>query len=151
MRFFQVSSAERLALLEAAGWLLIAWVAVRCVPFRRIAPFLGKVAAVDKEDADDRIEYSRQDERLQVGLAIARASHHLPWECTCLMQAIAGRAMLKRRGRPTALYLGVAKVGAGSAEATEYLAAHAWLSSGGMIVTGRSEAERFTPLACFRG
>ncbi len=148
----QVSNAERLTLLEAAGWLLIAWGAVRYVPFRCIAPFLGEAAAADRERTDDRIEYGWQDERLQVGLAIARASHHLPWECTCLMQAIAGRAMLKRRGRPTALYLGVAKVGAGLRPTpTEELAAHAWLSSGGMIVTGRCEAERFTPLACFWG
>jgi hypothetical protein len=74
---------------------------------------------------------------------VATASRHLPWNCTCLVQAMAGKAMLKRRGVPSTLYLGVAKDG------ETRLQAHAWLRCGARILTGWQEMERFKVIGTF--
>jgi hypothetical protein len=50
--------------------------------------------------------------------------------------------MLRRRHATNTLYLGVYKD-------IESFAAHAWLRSGDLIVTGGPEHERFTVIACY--
>lgn len=118
---------------EALANLLWARLLVSAVPFRRLAGKLGErgmetPAAVpeDAEAVSRKVEWSVQ--------AIAR---HVPLGFVCLPQAIAAKWMLRRRGWPSTLYLGVAPNG-GSAE----LPAHAWLRVGGKIVTGEAEAAR---------
>jgi hypothetical protein len=61
---------------------------------------------------------------------------------TYLVQALAAKIMLTRRGICSTLYLGAAKAGEG-------LAAHAWLRSGSVIVTGGPGRERFTVISTF--
>ena len=70
-------------------------------------------------------------------------ARNLPWECQCLVQAVAGKAMLRRRSMPTTLYLGVAK------DENARLCAHAWLRCGDVIVTGREGADRFSVVSTF--
>jgi hypothetical protein len=55
---------------------------------------------------------------------------NLPWENTCLVQAMAGQWMLRRRGLPGKLYLGLAR----DLESGELLA-HAWLRTGEKVLT----------------
>jgi hypothetical protein len=80
---------------------------------------------------------------LTVSRAVQRAARNLPWECQCLVQAVAGKAMLRRRGLPSTLYLGVAK------DEDAKLCAHAWLRCGNVILTGREGADRFTVVSTF--
>jgi hypothetical protein len=58
------------------------------------------------------------------------------------VQAIAAKLMLKRRGIPSTLHLGVAK------EDNRFMA-HAWLRSGSIILTGGAGRERFTIISTF--
>jgi hypothetical protein len=79
----------------------------------------------------------------RVSWAVATASRNLPWDCLCLAQAMAGKAMLKRRGIPSTLYLGLAKDGAAQSQG------HAWLKCGEKILTGQQGVEVFTVIATF--
>ena len=132
------SWADRRLLFEAALWLGLARLAVRAVPFRRLAPFLGKhevesaVGDVPERSADLR----------RVAWAVRAASLRLPWRCLCLEQAIAAKMMLRRLGLENTLYLGAARTDDG-------MEAHAWLRSGSFILTGAEGRERFAVVATF--
>jgi Transglutaminase-like superfamily len=76
-----------------------------------------------------------------LGRTVARDARRLPWHPTCLRQAVAVQRMLRRRGIPGRLHLGVASIA--DAEA------HAWVTVGDQPVIGAREQERFVPLAVF--
>ncbi len=135
------SWAERWLLLEAAFWLTLVWPALKLLPFQRVAALLG-LAAGENPLA---IEASFSGESTPVGWAVRAVAARTPWASTCLMQAVAGAAMLRRRQTPTTLFLGVTK-DTGQPEA---LAAHAWLRCGSAILTGASEQPHFTVVAAF--
>ena len=59
--------------------------------------------------------------RQRVGWAVQVAGRHTPWQSKCLVQAIAARLMLGRRGVAGTIYLGPAK------DLDGQLKAHAWL------------------------
>ncbi len=138
-KFWALSPGERGYLLEAAIWLGLARLALLFLPFRRVAPFLGRHMAQTPEDA----EAAPAEMLDRLSWALAAASRHLPWECQCLAQALAGKAMLRRRGLPSTLYLGLVKGGEAG------LQAHAWLRCGARILTGRQGMAGFTVIASF--
>lgn len=117
--------------------LALAWVLVFTISFRRMAGWLGKVAPPRESqtaDADTQL-------RAQViGRRIARWSRRSPWRTTCLVQAVAGFLLLRRRGIHAAIRLGVKRD-------AHTFAAHAWLMVGGATVLGGQEAAGFSPLA----
>ena len=109
--------------LEAAVLLTGASVGVRVLPSVRTTRLLGRPGPVVAEDR------GRPDPRAWVvGAAVERVARLLPWKPKCLPQAIAARAMLRRRGIPSHGHLGV--VG------TEPLSAHAWVTVDGRVVQG---------------
>lgn len=67
---------------------------------------------------------------LDVAWAVTRTATYLPLSTLCLAQALAARAMLRRRGIASLLHVGVARSRAAPFEA------HAWLEAGGVEVTG---------------
>lgn len=122
-KFFALSPGERGCLLEAAFWLGLARLALLVLPFRRLAPLLERHMAQSPKDGG-----AASAETLdRLSWALAAASRHLPWEFKCLPLALAGKAMLRRRGLPSTLYLGLAKSGEAG------LQAHAWLRCGARI------------------
>ncbi|ABQ25557.1 lasso peptide biosynthesis B2 protein [Geotalea uraniireducens] len=137
-KLFSLTLAEVCLLLEAAFWLGICRLAIPLLPFRWIAPYLGTHMAESASVLDPH----GREVPLAVSRAIVRAAWRLPWDCKCLAQAMTGKAMLKRRGVPSTLYLGVAKD-------KEQLAAHAWLRCGDIILTGGQGKERFTVVSSF--
>ena len=136
-KFLRRTPAERRLLVEASLWLALCRAAVRLLPFRWIAPHLGRHMTDTPSDG------AAGDEALlrRVSWAVAAAARHVPWEAVCLPQAMAAKAMLRRRGIASTLYLGVA--------GNEDMAAHAWLRAGGRIVTGRRGVERYTVVSTF--
>lgn len=72
--------------------------------------------------------------------AVERAARFVP-HASCLVQALALRRMLERRGAACDLRLGVARSRRGDFEA------HAWIECGGKILIGAGPAPRFKPLA----
>ena len=74
---------------------------------------------------------------------MTRAARHVPFRAVCLPQAIAAKAMLRRRGINSVLHFGVAK------RSDQSLDAHAWLDAAGIAVTGFPVGAEFTEIACF--
>jgi hypothetical protein len=78
----------------------------------------------------------------EVGHTVERIARRLPWRPTCLRQALATRWLLRRRGIPTVMHLGVASA--------REMDAHAWVTVHHWSVVGRRWG-RFTPVASFDG
>jgi hypothetical protein len=79
----------------------------------------------------------------RISWALSAAAARTPWKSTCLAQALAGSCMLRLRGIPATVALGVAK----SEAAPDGITAHAWLSSGGVVITGAAGREKYRVLA----
>ncbi len=113
--------------------------AVLLLPFRWLSPLLGQHMLESPEQEDTAtIEAARQ-----VGLIVEKVSRHTPWDSKCLVQAIVGKILLRQRGINSTLYLGVGR------EEEIGLVAHAWLRSGGLILTGGRGRDRFTIVGKF--
>ncbi|PWV56601.1 lasso peptide biosynthesis B2 protein [Chitinophaga sp. S165] len=127
-------------LLFVQAWICIA--IARCMlvfmPFRKIAPLLGK--SVD-DDNTSGTPTSLRPKRIRT--AIKRAAAWSPWRAKCFEQALAGKIMLSCRNMSGIVFFGINKVG-------DELQAHAWLESEGVIVTGGKEAAQFIVIARFK-
>ncbi len=137
-RFLRLSWRRRLLLVEAAAWLAIARLAILLLPFRWLTPHFGRTMA-ESPASDPRAA----DVGRWVAWAVGIASRTTPWHNKCLGEAIAGKAMLRRRGVASTLYLGLAKADSGDLEA------HAWLRCGSRILTGGGLSEGYTVVAKF--
>lgn len=119
-------------------WLLgIVRLLVLIMPFRHIAPYLGKHMVESPYSGPRDYAFVRR-----VKWAIDIMSRHTPWESKCLVQAITGKILLRHRRLDNTLYLGVAR------DQDSALEAHAWLRSGSYAVTGGC-GEAFTIVAKF--
>jgi|HubBroStandDraft_1064217.scaffolds.fasta_scaffold00058_47 hypothetical protein len=128
---------RRLRVVEAMLVLAGAALTLRLVPFRRIAARVGEVApgagtAAAEPSVDPAVDH--------VAAALASAVRRLRLRDCCLIMALAGEFMLRRRGVAAVLHLGVARSATG-------FEGHAWLEAGGRIVCGGRTARAFTPIA----
>jgi hypothetical protein len=138
-RFFHLSPGERRAFFEAACMLLFVRLAVLLLPFRWIAPRLTACVSGSPVKHGTKLDH----QAALIGQSIDRAGYYMPWKSTCLVRAITGKFMLRRRRISNTLYLGVAW------DEPHAMAAHAWLCCGNRIVTGAREKERFAVVAAF--
>lgn len=113
--------------------------AILLLPFRWLTPILGKhMQESPAKEASVKFETARR-----VGRVIETVSRYTPWESKCLVQAIVGKIMLRRRGIANTLYLGVGK------DEKKSLTAHAWLRCGETILTGGQGLEQFAIVGKF--
>jgi hypothetical protein len=78
---------------------------------------------------------------VRVGAMLERVAPMTWWRSMCLEKALAGKWMLRRRGIPSTMYVGMAKQGG------EFVA-HAWLVGEGQTLTGAGETA-YATLAAF--
>lgn len=127
---------------EAVVWLSLAIVAIRLLPFCRLAERLAP-----------RVRRQRGDEQgteaclRRVRWAINAAARRLPWRSVCFDQGIAAQRMLCRRGLRAELRYGVGKSAPGNPDA---LTAHVWVTVGNVTVVGGRTAASFAEIASFR-
>jgi hypothetical protein len=133
-RLRRLASRDGALAAEAVAWLALARVAVVVLPFRVLSRRLG----LRKGETPTTVAASPVSSR--VGWAVAAAARRTPWRSKCLEQAIAAKAMLRRRGIESTLYLGVVR---------EPVAAHAWLRVGELNVTGGQDVSRYAVVASF--
>ncbi|HEY0112477.1 MAG TPA: lasso peptide biosynthesis B2 protein [Allosphingosinicella sp.] len=129
--------SDWLLLAEALGTLALASLAIRIVPFRRLAAAAsswGRGASHADPQMVRRVRGAVQ------GWAV-----RVPWKAVCFQRGLALHFMLRRRGIASVLHYGV-----GRKEETE-LAAHVWVNVGGETVIGGEEAPKFACLARFPG
>ena len=138
-RFLRLPLTEKLLLLEALCALASARLAMFLLPFRSIAAWMGTRGAQTPPEASPEELRTAQ----KVGWAVAALARRVPWDSRCLAQALAGSAMLRRRGLEGTVNFG------GRRDQSAQLAAHAWLRFGPAIITGGSGHERFQIFTSF--
>lgn len=132
----RLTAKEIFLFAEAAALLTLAGLALRLLPFRRLARRLGRWT---QATPDDPAAAAAPAEIAAVSRAVARARRRLPWRPACLAQAVAGSVMLGRRGVSSTIHFGVDNAGG--------FRAHAWLTAAGRGVTGGDVAPTFKPIA----
>jgi len=134
-RFLRLSPLDRLALLRAGVLVISVRAALSIVPFRHV------LRAADRFASRLAARRGGPEERERMLRAVETAGRHLLPAGPCLSQAIVSDVLLRRRGWPSQLYIGVARGPDGS------LRAHAWVESDGEVVVGGTESPRdFVPL-----
>lgn len=139
--YTRLPRARRAAAAEAARGLLRAWYLVRARPFSRYARRLGTAQAGE-------VVWDWQGDMAplrDVQWAVTRINRLCAGRFTCLMQAMAGQEMLRRRGVESAVVLGVIPGRSGPAPT-----AHAWLRVGPYIVLGQEERPGHVAVATYR-
>jgi hypothetical protein len=143
--FAAMAPRRRWLLIEAGTALIVARIAIACVPFARIARWLGPFTAPDIGAPAAGASETDREKLKAVAWALATAARNLPGETRCLAQAIAGRAMCLRRELPSVVHLGAEPGQRASIET------HAWLDSGGIALTGYPLPAAIVEVACFAG
>jgi len=138
-RLLRCTKADKLLLIEALTLLCWARLLIRVVPFRWIAPHLGRPMAESPVD----VGAAERCLALRVAWAMQAVARHVPLGFVCLPQAIAAKWMLRRRRLPSTLYLGLQR------QEESKLTAHAWLRVGDKILTGRDESINHMVIATF--
>lgn len=122
-KFLSLTFQEQKLFLEAFFFQLISGFILKIVPFKSI-PTLFKGPEKELPAPAGSVEKIRD--------AIHRSGRLSPWRNRCLVQSLAAKRMLNRRGFTSRLSLGVAKSAGGR------LIAHAWLSSGEIAIVDKS-------------
>jgi hypothetical protein len=137
--FSRLPAAEKTLALRAIFWLALTRAGLRLIPFDRLhAMVAGRPPAGTR--ADDA--WPRTVRR-----AMLRASRSLP-ASSCLAQSLVAERLLRRGGSRARLSIGVAHTEAGDTPSI-VLDAHAWVESGGLLVTGGDPHDRYRVLATF--
>jgi hypothetical protein len=140
-KWWRRSRTERMLLLEAFVLLGAARLGVLILPFRWLAKSLGQhMTETDAAVGTVNLQIARM-----IGWAVRSGANYTPWESVCLPQAVAAKWMLKHRGIPGTLYLGVMK----DETKAEKLTAHAWVRCGQIILTGAKGHRRYTVVSTF--
>lgn len=139
-KFSRLSGIERRLLLKAALLLVVVRLGLWLLPFETLRRLL-----VGFSEGPVRLRNTDQSSEGEVTWAVEKAGRFMPWAATCLTLALTAQVLLLRRGHGAVIHIGVAKGGA------EHFLAHAWVESGGKIVIGDHELERYTPMASLEG
>jgi hypothetical protein len=139
LRFARLPFADQALLVEALLWLALWRLLILLFPFKRLMPALSGPEG-GGEEALSSLQAARA---ARIGWAVEAVGRRTPWRSTCLVQAAAGKAMLRRRGIGSTLFIGVQQAEAAS------LKAHAWLQCGSRILTGASGHRAYRVLSAF--
>ncbi len=129
---------DKLLLIEATLWLMVAAVAIAALPFRHI----GRLASLQFSRQTPH-QQARLRERRRIRWAITACAPRFPWRVVCFQQGLAAHFMLRRRGIPSVLYYGAAP------DTRRGLSAHVWVRDGDADVVGCEIASRFATLTTF--
>lgn len=142
VRFIRLPSHRKVLFVAAVVQLSRAWFIVRKSGFTKQAPFLGTKHAGDWTEGS--IEHPDKVE--DVRWAINKVCNLSGDRFTCLMIALAGKALMRRDGIPNALVLG-AKISCGPEQSN--VMAHAWLRAGEMVVFGSNGMSDYQPIVSY--
>jgi len=132
-RYRRLSGRRKRLLWEALISLALARIAMACLPFRRIALWLGTPGTETPVNATNAQVQIAQE----IGWSVECLARRVPWDGRCLAQALAATGMLRRRGLEGTVTFGAERGQSG------HLIAHAWLRFGPCSVTGGRGYDRF--------
>lgn len=141
--FSRQSRLTKALLLPAWCLLGIARLMVLLLPFKWLAPLLGRYNGVAAFlPLAGSPEYRRA---MSIGRAVRMAATVTPWQANCQPQAIAARCLLGLFSVPYSVFYGVANA------PEQNMKAHAWVGCGPVPVTGGYAFDEFTVVAVFAG
>jgi len=135
LKFWSLPGREKYCFCEAGILLLLSNLSIKTIPFRQIYRFLH----ADWNTCTQVVLDSAENVEL-VMLSLSRAANVLPWKSQCLSRSITAFVMLRRRGIPAVMFVGVKSVEDSS------LLAHAWVQTGREATDEDSENSTFTAL-----
>lgn len=131
-RFIALDRGERRLVMEAATLLTLVGAAVSVAGFARSRPFLERCARNrNRFRTSDGAFVTTPVEPSAVAWAVTAAASRFPFWNTCLFKALVTDAMLRRRGMPSSVFVGVRR-----SQVAAPIDAHAWVESGGAVVIG---------------
>ncbi len=139
-KFFRLPRSERWLLLKAVLLLGTIRIGLQLLPFQTLKQLLESVSR--RPAAPRRVNQFSPD---RIVWAVISAGRYVLADKPCLTQALAVQLLLKRRGYPANLRIGVSR------SAGKQLEAHAWVESGDRVVVGGGNLSRYTPLPAFDG
>ena len=140
LKFWALTGREKYCICEAGILLLLSNLSIMTIPFRQIYRFLH----ANWNTTRTRVLDSAENVEL-VMLSLSRAANLLPWKSKCLSRSIAAFVMLRRRGIPAVMFVGVKSLEDSS------LLAHAWVHTGREVIDENSENSTFTALVSVGG
>jgi hypothetical protein len=132
---FRRPPAEYALLAEALAALTLASIAIKLLPFRKVAAAASAWGSQASRDDARSVRRARS--------AVLAWARRVPWRAVCFQRGLALHLMLRRRGIPSVLNYGVAR------KEGEGLAAHVWIDVGDETVIGGDEAPKFARVARF--
>jgi hypothetical protein len=134
-KFLKLSRLERWLLVKAFLGLAVIQFGLHFFTFQKLKRLLNRWSGGSVVSSA-----SQRPEVEQISRAVRVASYYIP-DTTCLPQALVAHFLLLRNGYPAELKIGAAKNRDGKLEA------HAWVTSGEMIVIGAlRDLDRYAPL-----
>ncbi len=140
LKFWSLPGREKYCFCEAGILLLLANLSIKIIPFRLIYRFLHV-----NWNARIRVVLDSAENVELVMLSLSRAANLLPWKSQCLSRSIAAFVMLRRRGIPAIMFVGVKSLQDSS------LLAHAWIHAGHDLTDENPENSTFTALVSVGG
>lgn len=137
--FIKIENRTKVDFIKAYIYTGIARGFILFVPFNKLSKRMGKQKTESVEDVD--INTYRMAKR--IGWIVIKASKMTPWQSKCLVQALTAQRMLKSKGVPTTIYLGVKK------GKDNTMLAHAWVRCGRYVITGGANKNEYTVVARF--
>ena len=125
-RFRTLSAGDRALIVEAATLLALVRIALPVCSFSVLRSMLRSVPR-----SRPGVEQAAQSTVCRIAWAVPAAAAHLPLMTTCLVQALAGETMLRRRGYACELRFGVQPPAPDSV-----LNAHSWIEHDGTVIIG---------------
>jgi hypothetical protein len=130
-KFFEISTRERLRMLEALYWLILYTIQIYLMPFRWWQDRIGLKMQPWKEEA---LSPGQMQKIGLVRRAVFRAKKVLLGYPKCFALSLTLKKMLQKRGIDSTLFLGVKKGD------HQTLMAHAWLKCANLTVYGGKNA-----------
>ncbi len=126
-RFRRLPPRDRVLIAETAGLIIVARLGMRLFPIQRVRALLAR----NRQGRQGRAGACAAETNRRVAWAVRAVASRLPGRTSCLIEALAAEAMLRRRGYECQLRLGVPP-----ADGAKRFAAHAWIENEGHVVVG---------------
>ena len=145
-KFAQLSYRKKCMMVEAYTRAFVALIMIRLLPYSFWRRWLGKsvpLRTVPNEiEAPDPTVHQELGDIYWTYEVLARHASYL----TCLMLGFSARALMRRRGLPSILVLGVERE---SAQSNPNLNAHAWVVHQAFDIAGGAQKSGYTAVAAY--
>ena len=132
--------------MEAFGRAFVAMIMIRALPYSVWRRWLGKPVALSDVPNQIEIPDARvNDELAEFYWAYAALERHAKF-LTCLMLGFSARALLRGRGLPSVLVLGVER---STGKSKPGLKAHAWVVHQTFDISGGAQKKGYTAVAAY--